>query len=63
MLVVSPILLASFYPVITVFYRVITKFLTFCLARGNNGLTAPFWGQITVTGGLPGLTGGTYRVS
>ena len=50
--------LVAFYPVITVFYRVITGFLTFCSDRGKFGLTAPLLGRNYRYRGLPGLTGG-----
>jgi len=54
--------LAAFYPVITVFYRVITGFLTFCSDRGKFGLTAPLLGPNYRYRDLPEITGGTYRV-
>ena len=55
--------LVAFYPVITVFYRVITEFLTFCLARGNNGPYRALLGPNYRYRELTGVTGGTYRVS
>lgn len=58
----NPQSLVAFYPVITVFYRVITGFLTFCSDRGKFGLTAPLLGPNYRYRDLPEITGGTYRV-
>ena len=53
--------LASIYPVITVFYRVITRFLTFC---SETTVIGPFDGIITLKYRYRRLppAAGTYRV-